>query len=69
MMDEWYTTAEIAARLKVSEATVRAWLRSKRLRGHNFGGKMGYRVRGADLEAFLARTIEGGQEQEGNAAA
>ena len=54
MQEEWFTVSEIAARLKVGEPTVRAWLRAKRLRGHNFGGKMGYRVRGSDLDAFLA---------------
>jgi excisionase family DNA binding protein len=69
MGDDWYTVAEIAARLKISEATVRAWLRAKRLRGHNFGGKMGYRVRGVDLEAFLAQTVGGAPAHEGNAAA
>ena len=58
MTDDWFTVSEIAARLKVSEATVRAWLRAKRLRGHNFGGKMGYRVRGSDLEAFLAQVLD-----------
>jgi excisionase family DNA binding protein len=57
--DQWFTVAEIAARPKVTEQTVRRWLRAGVLVGHNFGGKAGYRVRESDLAAFLARRPEG----------
>lgn len=57
--DEWLTVAEIAEKLKVHVETVRRWLRTGRLAGHNFGGKMGYRVRARELEAFWQREMEG----------
>jgi hypothetical protein len=37
----------------VDQYTVRRWLRLGKLRGKNHGGQMGWRVRGADLLAFL----------------
>ena len=60
MADErWFTVAQIAQRLQVHPETVRRWLREGRLRGRNFGGKGGYRVRERDLEAFLAEEPNG----------
>lgn len=62
MTDErWLTVAEIVDMLKVHENTVRRWLRSGKLPGRNFGGRMGYRVREADLRRFLQgdRAAEG----------
>lgn len=53
MDEEWFTVAEIASRLKVKEATVREWLKAGRLRGRNFSGRTGWRVRRSDLETFL----------------
>lgn len=54
MVDErWFTVRHIAEMLHVSEQSVRLWLREGRLKGRNFGGKMGWRVRESDLEAFL----------------
>ena len=54
MIDErWFTVAEIATLLQVHEETVRQWLRVGRLKGRNFGGRTGYRVRETDLTAFL----------------
>ncbi len=50
------TVADVADLLQVDEQTVRRWIRAGRLVGHNFGGKAGYRIRRADLEAFLATT-------------
>lgn len=64
MADErWFTVAEIAELLKMHEATVRQWLRDGKLKGRNFGGPMGWRVRESDLNAFL------NDESEGKAAA
>ena len=56
--DEWLTVAEITEQIKVHAETVRRWLRQGDLPGRNFGGKMGYRVRRSDLDAFLTH---GGQ--------
>jgi excisionase family DNA binding protein len=60
MADEnWLTVEEIAALLKVTEQTVRRWLRSGALVGRNFSGRTGYRVRETDLRNFLDRDRQG----------
>ena len=51
--DEWLTVHDVVRLLGVHEDTVRRWLRAGRLKGRNFGGKAGYRIRRADLDAFL----------------
>lgn len=53
MNEEWLTVTEIAELLKVKDSTVREWLRGGKLRGRNFGGRTGWRVRLSDLETFL----------------
>ena len=53
--DKWYTVAEIAERLKVEDQTVRRWLKNRELLGSNFGGRTGWRIREADVNAFLER--------------
>ena len=53
--ERWFTVEQIAERLQVSEHTVRRWLRDGELVGHNYGGRMGYRVREAEINAFLGR--------------
>ena len=56
MVDErWFTVEQIAELLQVHVNTVRAWLRSGALKGRNFGGRTGWRVRERDLTAFLER--------------
>lgn len=60
MVDErWFAVAQIAALLAVHEQTVRRWLNDGRLKGRNFGGKTGWRVRETDLEAFLNEQPQG----------
>lgn len=60
MADErWYTVADIVDMLKVHEQTVRRWIKDGELRGYNFGGKTGYRVKQGDLDTFLASRLEG----------
>ena len=59
MDDQWVTVEQIASALQVSEQTVRRWLRAKELPGLNLGGKAGYRVRRADLDAFIRARFEG----------
>ena len=45
------TVHEVAETLKVSDATVRSWIRERKLRGIKFG--KGWRVDAQDLEAFI----------------
>jgi excisionase family DNA binding protein len=51
--EEWFTVEQIAQRLQVAPRTVRRWLTDGELKGANFGGKAGWRVRGRDLQAFI----------------
>ena len=49
--EEFLTVEEIAKILKVSDTTVRGFIRSKKLRGAKFGRD--YRVRKADFDRFV----------------
>jgi excisionase family DNA binding protein len=52
--DELLTVAEVAAKLKTTPATVLRWIRERRLPATKPGGdRMGYRIRPAELEAFI----------------
>jgi len=52
--DELLNVVEVAARLRVTDWTVREYLRSGRLKGYRPGGrKAGWRVRASDLEQFI----------------
>ena len=57
--DKWFTVGHIAERLQVTEETVRRLLRSGELVGRNLGGRTGYRIREAEVNAFLERGGEG----------
>ena len=50
-MEEWLSVEDIANELKVSEETVRAWLRSKKLVGYRLGRD--YRIKRPDFVRFL----------------
>ncbi|MGD9893134.1 MAG: helix-turn-helix domain-containing protein [Dehalococcoidia bacterium] len=53
--DRTFTVGEVAARLRVSTATVTNWLRDGRLRGYRIGGtRAGWRVEANDLDRFIA---------------
>lgn len=52
--DQLLTVAEVASRTRVTEETIRRWLRQSLLRGVCLSRKGGWRVRRGDLEAFLA---------------
>jgi excisionase family DNA binding protein len=52
--DEWLTVKDVAARLKISEETVRRWVREGELPALALGKKAGFRIRPADLEVFIA---------------
>lgn len=49
--DQYQTVKEVADRLKVSEATVRGWIRHGELRAIDIG--KGWRIADSDLAAFL----------------
>ncbi|TVR97783.1 MAG: DNA-binding protein [Rhodospirillales bacterium] len=45
------TVHEVAEALKVKEATIRAWIRDRKLRAIKFGKE--YRIDAEDLESFI----------------
>ena len=49
--DQYQTVKEVADRLKVSEATVRGWIRGGELRAIDIG--KGWRIADSDLSRFL----------------
>jgi excisionase family DNA binding protein len=51
--DQYQTVREVADRLRVSEATVRHWVRDGALRAIDIG--KGWRIADRDLEEFLRR--------------
>ena len=58
--EEFLTVAEIAARLRVTEAAVRQWLQQGALVGYKLAPKA-WRVKQADFEQFLSeRRNKGG---------
>ncbi len=53
--DEILTVEDVADRLKVKPYTIKAWLRSGRLRGFRLGGpKSEWRIRSSALEQYIA---------------
>ncbi len=53
MSERFFTTEEVAEKLKLNKVTVLRWIRSGKLPAVNLGGTSGYRLRGADIEAYL----------------
>jgi len=52
--ERYLTVAEAAERLRVTQETVKRWLRSGRLRGSRPGGtKAGWRIPASAVEAIL----------------
>jgi excisionase family DNA binding protein len=52
--ETFVTVEEVARRLSLNSETIRRWLRSGRLRGIRLGERRaGWRIREADLSAFL----------------
>lgn len=49
--DQYQTVKEVADRLRVSEATVRGWIKDGELRAIEVG--KGWRIADSDLDAFL----------------
>jgi excisionase family DNA binding protein len=54
MKDEWLTVAEVAATLRLHPDTIRRLLRRGALKGSYIGGRGGYRIAAAHVEAFMA---------------
>ena len=56
--EEMLTVSEIAKRLRVSQYTVRRWLREKQMRGVLMGDRGGYRVERSEVDRFLRERME-----------
>lgn len=54
-MDTWLTVQQVCEQLQVSDQTVRRWIKAQEFPATDLGGKAGYRIREADLAAFLER--------------
>lgn len=52
--DDLLTVSDVAARLKVTDETVREWLRTNQMSGYNFGGRTGWRVPASEIERLLS---------------
>ena len=61
-MERWLTVQQVCDQLQVSDQTVRRWIKRGSLPAMNLGGKAGYRIREADLNAFLGRMSRGQPE-------
>ena len=53
--ERWLTVPEVAAKLRVSQETIRRLLRTGKLAGISFSDRGGYRISEDDLAKFLAR--------------
>jgi excisionase family DNA binding protein len=58
--EQWLTVEQVAERLQVHIETVRRWIRSGDLPSVRLGRRAGYRIKAADLEAFLDRQYRRG---------
>jgi excisionase family DNA binding protein len=63
--DQYQTVKEVAERLKVSEATVRHWIKVGELRAIDVG--KGWRIPDGDLEEFLRRHATRPRDQDRDA--
>lgn len=55
--DDLITVTDVASRLRVSEETVRQWLRKEVLNGYNFGGRTGWRIPASEIDRLLASKV------------
>jgi excisionase family DNA binding protein len=59
MIDEFFTVEEIADKLKVSEQTIRAWIREGRLEAYKFG--RAHRIPAASFQQFMEQSKQASQ--------
>jgi excisionase family DNA binding protein len=52
-MDEWMTTEEVAALLKVNPESVRRWLRTGEMIGSQLGNRSGWRISRDEVARFM----------------
>jgi excisionase family DNA binding protein len=53
---EWLTVDEVAQQLRVTDETVRRWIRRHEIPVLDLGGpRAGYRIRRSELEQFITR--------------
>ncbi len=62
--EHWLTVEVAAERLDVTPETVRRLLRRGALRGMQLSKRAGWRIRAADLDAFIESRFRGGPETE-----
>jgi excisionase family DNA binding protein len=55
--EELLTVVDVAARLRVTEETVREWLRRQVIHGYNFGGRTGWRIPATEIPRLLATKV------------
>ena len=54
VLEEWWTVAEVADKIKVSPFTIRKWIRDGHVRGSQIGGrKLGWRIPISEVERIL----------------
>jgi excisionase family DNA binding protein len=54
MLDEFFTVEELSDKLKVSEQTIRMWIREGRIEAYKFG--RAHRVPASALQRFLEQS-------------
>ncbi|MGI8475396.1 MAG: helix-turn-helix domain-containing protein [Thermomicrobiales bacterium] len=59
-MDDYLTTAEVAAKLRVNPETVKVWLRTGKLKGFVLSDRAGWRVPRAEVELFVEERMKHG---------
>jgi len=50
---ELLAVPDVAVRLKVTQETVRHWLRTQRINGYNLGGRAGWRIPAGEVRRLL----------------
>jgi excisionase family DNA binding protein len=66
-VDEWLTTNEVAALLKVNPETVKRWLRGGQMRGSLLSDRAGWRVARSEVQRFMdARSNAGPRSSAGS---
>lgn len=62
MNETWFTPNELADKLKISEQTVRLWVRQGKVKARKFG--RAWRIPGAEVERVLEQGINEGENED-----